>query len=247
MKQEIVAKLEQLNLSPNEAQVYTALAEIGQTSAGEIITRTGLHRSIVYVALDRLVDRKLVFKLDKKKIAHFQLTDPYKMIENAQNQVAVATELVESLKKMVDAKLPEITVYEGIESYKEFWFRKYRTLPKGSVDYVAGSIGDKWIEIFGPTMANKLTKLRIERRIRWDMIVFDKLSYDLECLKKYPSLHNYRFIGRKNAQLGNFNIFPDSVVLHSATEPMIIEVKNETLVKVFKNIFEILWENGEKV
>jgi hypothetical protein len=36
-----------------------------------------------------------------------------------------------------------------------------------------------------------------------------------------------------------------SVVLHSVTEPMLIEIKNPTLVKVFQNIFDILWSVGK--
>lgn len=246
MKADIVAKLEQLNLSPNEARVYGALAEIGQTSAGEIISRTVLHRSVVYTALERLIERKLVFKLEKKKIAHFQITDPQKIVEHARTQVEVATELAQSLKTMVNTKLPEITVYEGVESYREFWFSKYRALPKGSVDYVAGSVAGKWIDIFGITMANKLTKLRIERKLTWHMVLFDKNHFDIEMQKRYPALHTYRLIERKNLQLGNFNIFPDSVLLHSTTEPMLIEIKNPTLHAVFQNIFDILWETGKE-
>ena len=36
-----------------------------------------------------------------------------------------------------------------------------------------------------------------------------------------------------------------TTLLHSATEPMIIEVKNKTLVKVFQNNFDILWNIGK--
>lgn len=247
MKADIVAKLEQLNLSPNEARVYAALAEIGQTSAGEIIARAALHRSVVYTALERLIDRKLVFKLDKKKIAHFQITDPYKIIEHARSQLTIATELAGALKTMVDTKLPEITVYEGIESYREFWFSKYRALPKGSVNYVAGSIGDKWVELFGSTMANKLTKLRLQKQIKWQMILFDANKYDVALARKFPKLHEYRSINRPNPEIGNFNIFPDSVLLHSATEPLLVEIKNPTLHTVFQNIFDILWETEKKI
>jgi len=57
-----------------------------------------------------------------------------------------------------------------------------------------------------------------------------------------------RLIDRQVSKEGNFNIFEDeSVVLHSATEPMTIEVKNQSLVRVFKNLFEILWESGKEL
>ena len=121
MNEQIIGQLQQLNLSLNEAKVYTALLEIGQTSAGEIIKKTGLHRSVVYETLDKLISRKLVFKLQKNNIAFFQPTDPQRILENVKLQEEIALELVPKLKTLLDRKLPEITVYEGTESYKRFW------------------------------------------------------------------------------------------------------------------------------
>jgi len=71
---------------------------------------------------------------------------------------------------------------------------------------------------------------------------------DIKELKENPEINDFRLIERNVPKDGNFNVFGnESVILHSATEPMIIEVKNATLVKVFQNIFDILWSIGKKV
>jgi len=201
MNNNIINKLIQINLSQNEAKVYASLAEIGQTSAGNIIKQTRLHRSVVYETLDKLINKKLAFKITKKRIAYFQATDPAVILEKAKEQQKIAQELLPELKKLGIAKLPEINIYEGIESYRKFWVEITKKMPIGSIDYVAGSIGNK-------------------RLIKRD----------------------------GNNFLGNFNVFNnDILILISATEPLIIEIRNETLVKTFKNIFDILWELGEKI
>lgn len=243
----LLSRLDDLHLPKNEAAVYVAVAQLGTTSTGDIIRKTRLHRVLVYEALDRLVSKRLVWKFSKHKIAHFQLTDPERLLQNAQEQVDVAHSAIRDIKKLLTTKGPEINVYEGIEDYRRFWIESAKRFPVGSTDYVAGSIGNLWHEYMGKT-ADTLFKIRIERKIKWKMLIFYRDQADLQLLHKYPKLHEYRFIDKHASRFGNFNVFEKtSVILHSATEPMIIEVKNDTLVKVFQNLFDILWESGKPI
>ena len=246
MNEQIIGQLQLLNLSLNEAKVYSALLEIGQTSAGEIIKSTLLHRSVVYETLDKLIAKKLVIKVDKQSIAFYQTTDPSRILQNIKSQEEIALELLPKLKDLADSKLPEIVVYEGIESYRRFWLDSVNKMPEGSTDYVAGSIGKKWFDFLGKDY-EKFLALRVKRNIKWRMIVFEKEQIEEELLKKYPKLNEFRLVSQSKAPKdGNFNILGDeSVILHSATEPMIIEIKNPTLVKVFRNIFDLLWSTGK--
>ncbi|MFH0856540.1 MAG: helix-turn-helix domain-containing protein [bacterium] len=247
MNTKILTQLQDLNFSPNEAKVYIALLEIGQTSAGAIIKETRLHRSVVYETLDKLIYRKLVFKLEKNKISHFQATNPSRILEDVERQKEIAKSLIPQLKNFFDEKLPEITIYQGIESYRHFWIESIQKMPVGSTDYIAGSIGDKYFKYFGDDFA-KYEKIKAQRKIKWKSILFNQDAVDMEHLKKYPKLNEFRFIDRKFERDGNFNVLGDeSVLLHSAAEPMIIEIKNKTLVKVFRNLFDVLWEIGEEI
>ncbi|MFH1029971.1 MAG: helix-turn-helix domain-containing protein [bacterium] len=63
----MLSQLEQLRFSRSEARVYAALLDVGATTAGEVIKRSGLHRNIVYECLDKLKDRKLVSQTVKKE------------------------------------------------------------------------------------------------------------------------------------------------------------------------------------
>ncbi|HOX41564.1 MAG TPA: helix-turn-helix domain-containing protein [bacterium] len=246
MNTKILNKLQELNLSANESKVYLALLEIGQTSAGEIIRKTLLHRSVVYETLDKLIEKKLVFKLNKRSITYFQPNDPERILHNIKTQEEIALSLMPELKGLLSAKLPEIIVHEGIENWRKFWLDSTRNLPEGTIDYVAGSIGKRWQEIMAEDTSTFI-RLRLKRKIKWHMIVFDKDELEFELLNKYPRLHKYRLIEKQVSSLGNFNIINDTLVLVSATEPMIVEIKNKTLAQVFKNLFDILWESGKEI
>ena len=249
MNENIQIKLQEIGLSHNEATVYSALLQIGQTSAGKIIERTNLHRSVVYETLRKLIDKKLVFRIERKKISYFQTTDPARILQNFLAKEETAKDLVPILKNLIDTKLPEMMIYEGQESYRQFWLNTYKNLPYGSIDYVAGSIGKKFQDYMGGGLDKTLTKIRVKRKIKWKMIVFNKdYQYEIDLLKKYPALHEYRYIPRKASGLGNFNLFnDDTLILHSAIEPLIIEIKNKNLALIFKNLFDILWEMGKEI
>lgn len=249
MKKQTLAQLEELNLSPNEARVYLALIETGLTSAGEIIKKTRFHRSVVYETLDKLMERKLITKLTKQHIAHFQALEPDRLLQNIHRQESIAKDLIADLKTLAKTDQSEITVYEGAESYRRFWLESMERMPKGSTDYVAGSIGKEWYEVIGDKALKRYFELAQERDIRWKMIVFDRDDYEETFLANYPGFHwQTRFIDRPFSKDGNFNVFgTESVILHSATEPLIIEVRNRSLVKIFQNLFDILWENGTDI
>lgn len=249
MKKQILAQLEELNLSPNEAKVYLALVETGLTSAGEIIKKTRFHRSVVYETLNKLMERKLVTTFTKQHIAHFQALEPDRLLQNIHRQEAIAKDLIGDLKKLAKTNDSEITVYEGVESYRRFWLEAMERLPEGSTDYVAGSIGKAWQDLLGEKAVKQYFKIAKKRNIGSKMIVFDADDYEQVFFSKYPDLHwECRLISKPMAKEGNFNIFgTESVILHSATEPLIIEVKNQSLVKVFQNLFDILWENGTDI
>lgn len=249
MNTQLVAQLQELNLSLNEARVYTALLEIGQTSAGEIIKSTGLHRSVVYETLDKLIAKKLVFTLQKKKIAFYQPQDPEKLVSMIHAQEEMAKALVPSLQNLLKSKLPEITIYQGKAEWERYWFETTAKMPEGSVNYVAGSMSGDWQKIMGPIYMEKYNQLRIKKKVLLKMIVFKKDPDEMDMIKRDPSLHEFRLIERdvKDTTIdANFNIWDDKLILVAGTaDPMIIEIKNPTLVKGFQNIFDMLWALGK--
>lgn len=108
-------QLKQLGFNKNEIKVYLSLFSLGQCKAGQIIEYTGLHRNLVYTALEELVSKNLVSKMEKGKVAVFELNDPTVLSELMEEKVDTAKNVVEELRGRLTAKPRDVRIYEGTE------------------------------------------------------------------------------------------------------------------------------------
>lgn len=77
---------EQLGLSPNEAKIYETLLESGESSVSVISLRAKIHRRNVYDALNRLVEKGVVFRIFQKGENRFKPVTPNKLLEILQEK-----------------------------------------------------------------------------------------------------------------------------------------------------------------
>ncbi len=131
-------QLEKLGLHKNETKVYLALFELGKVKAGQIIEQTGLHRNLVYTALEELVKKLLVSKVDHSGVAMFSINSPELLREIAEEQVNIANEVIGELKKKHEEQPRDIIIYEGEEGLKRSRNRVLSYDP-GDTMYVIGS------------------------------------------------------------------------------------------------------------
>ena len=84
--------LEQLGLSPSEIKVYTYLLRKESSYANKISADTGLNRTNVYEALDRLAAKGLAAYITKNKVKLFEAAP-------AEHIMALVAEKENELKK----------------------------------------------------------------------------------------------------------------------------------------------------
>jgi len=58
--------LEEIGLSPNEAKIYETLLSSGEVGVSDISLKANVHRRNVYDALNRLVEKGLVYRILQK-------------------------------------------------------------------------------------------------------------------------------------------------------------------------------------
>lgn len=237
--------LQQLGFSQNEAKVYLALLELGETSAGNLIKKTGLHRNIVYTELDRLAGKQLLMKIRKNRKTYFIPLNPKKLLQDLKAKEARLIEQLPLLVELYKKRPSEIIVYEGVRAWQDFWTEAVRNYPKGSTNYVAGTVGKRWYELWeNQRLYQEFLRLRRQRRINWKMIVYKVAEEpELESWRQDPELTEIRILDRDFSRRGNFQIWDKALILHSAeTPPFIIEIRNEVLKDIFQQYFEFLWE-----
>src|SRR3989344_7655569 len=92
--------LRKIGLTDNEISVYLALLEIGSSTTGEIIKKSGLHSSRVYECLEKLQAKGLVSYVIKANRKHFEATNPKRLadyLEDKQKQIEDEKEEVQKI------------------------------------------------------------------------------------------------------------------------------------------------------
>ncbi|MEM3030992.1 MAG: helix-turn-helix domain-containing protein [Candidatus Micrarchaeia archaeon] len=98
-------------LTEVEARVAGALLELGPCGAGALIKRTGLHRELVYSALDRLIHRGLVAFILRNNVKEFW-ADRARLAKLLQGRIEEIQAFIPSLV-MPAARGPGVRVFEG--------------------------------------------------------------------------------------------------------------------------------------
>ncbi len=242
-------ELQVLGLTRNESEVYEALVKSGLTKAGHLIARLDVHRNIVYEALDSLIRKGFVTKISKRGVWWFQITEPDSILTMLKRREQIADSVIKEIKQARQQIEQQITVYEGIDSYRAYWISSLERFPEGTVDYCLGVPLDAWWEnIMGEAALEKYNDLRRRKKIFWKTILFEVEHVHYDHLKKFPDTTEYRHWAKKISPIGNFNVIHDTVILQAMTDnPRIIEIRDKDMVTVFKNYFDAIWEEAKPV
>jgi predicted DNA-binding transcriptional regulator len=241
-------ELQILGLGKNESVVYETLVSNGPCRAGELIAKLDIHRNLIYQSLEKLISRGFATKVKVRGVWTFQITDPHSLLSAFRLKESVLSTIIEQINTNHKRTEQQIVVYEGVESYRNFWLSSLERVPVGTIDYVLGGSIDVsgWVKFMGSDYT-KYNELRKKKRIIWKTIHFNELTpTDKEVLEENSDLTEYRIIPRNIKQDGNVNIIHDAVILHTwENPPRIIEIRDPLLVIMFKNYFDILWDVAE--
>src|SRR3989344_2784510 len=105
--------LEKIGLTPGESKTYLALLDVGQSTTGPIVERSGVSTSKTYKILKRLEHKGLVSHIIKNNTVHWSPANPRRILELLEGE---EQEIIEK-KSEVKSILPELL--KKIESLKE--------------------------------------------------------------------------------------------------------------------------------
>ncbi|MFH1364250.1 MAG: helix-turn-helix domain-containing protein [Candidatus Aenigmatarchaeota archaeon] len=168
--------LEEIGLANSEIIIYRALLRTGSVKVGELMKEVALHRSRVYDAINRLIDKGLVSYVIKNNIKYFEASDPEKLVSYIEEQKEKLNQKEMSVKKLIPELRKKISptkphaeahVFLGKEGFKTV--RKDVLRQKQDI-YMIGAIGkeDKFVKYFFPGF----NRLRIKNKIKWK-VLFD--------------------------------------------------------------------------
>lgn len=114
-------QLESAGLNENEAKIYLAVLELGQTSVNRIALKAGIKRTTVYLSLENLMKKGLVSAIKKTGKTLYFAEDPRdleRIMEKRKKEISDIIPRLLAVTNLIDSK-PEIRYFEGTEGIKE--------------------------------------------------------------------------------------------------------------------------------
>ena len=237
-----ITKIEELGLRHNEALIYIALLEIGETTTGAIVKKTSLHRVLIYDALESLIKKGLVTFVIKENRKYFQATDPNRLLDFLREKEEIAKSLLPELSlKREQAKVKQqVSIYEGVRGLKSALQNMLKELTPNGTYYafasgnMADTVGPYYNIYQKEKEKNKIKSLIIydeEFKRRKDILKITKGTIKFYPLTYFPTdtfIYNDRVL----------------IVVWNANPPFATLIIHKQTAESYKKMFDVFWKNA---
>ena len=246
MSAHLAQALQQLGFSAHDAEIYLALLKTGESPVGAIIKETGLHREIVYSALNRLEQQGLVQALEKRKIRHFLAMEPGELVRKIQEKAELAVAILPELQRRFREVPVSVKIYEGQEGFEEVQQDIQRSLDDGEEFYIIGAAGVPWYDMTKP-FYKKYHRQCVKRGIVANMLTF-RSEVEGILQNEVPGFCRVRALPQELAMPSETKIYKDKIIIEVFGEdPLAIMIRSRTVSAAYLQYFKALWATAEEV
>lgn len=245
-------QLSGIGLTKGEVRVYLALVELGTSTVGPIIDKSGVSSSKVYVILEKLIQKGLVSKAFKNKTNIFHPQDPSRLLDYLDQQKQVLQERTKSLTTVLPMLLASLSVHReavvemlyGKRGFMAIYEKELSKMKKGSTYYTIADYA------FGKEYAGfwiRYHEMRAEKKIHARMVYSPKNWHQPErfTLRKKRKYVSVRVLPERVPIPSQVSIFDETVILSFFEgECISIVVRSHPFFVSMKGYFEMLWEKA---
>jgi sugar-specific transcriptional regulator TrmB len=237
--------LKQLDMTHNEVEIYLVLLKNGSLNVGDIGKKAGLHRTVCYDSLERLIEKGFisVMIIDSKK--YFKSLD----VENLQIYINEKKENLEKimpqLKEFQEKKQEpmNINLIKGKNVLKTVLNDIIKTLRQtGKTLYVMGVDEEKYLEYDELTIKKYIKTMQRENLKEKLLTKKSAKTFFKGKQSIYKAVEDNLFNPNPTHIYGNKMAI---LVWGNPMEAIIIE--NKEIVDANKKYFKILWKQAEKI
>lgn len=248
-----LALLEKTGFTKGEVRVYSALLDIGSSTVGAIIDKSGVTKSIIYQILEKLVQKGLVSYVIKEKTKYYQPSPPYSIIKFLEER----TDELEETKKEIGDYIPQIaeflkskqlsqaTIYEGFKGIITVHDKRFDKLQKGDEYFFFGlpSQQPEYFHAYWQKDHKKREKLEINCKLLYNQKVSDDVLRDRN---KYKGCDARKMPVDVNTPAWIFSYKNVTVIgLPLAEKPLAFEIVNQEVANSFKEYFNWFWKKSK--
>lgn len=236
--------LQDIGLTRKEAELYTALLELGESPIVELINHTKTHPQIVYSTLKSLAEKNLLITSYKRHRRYVRAEDPRQLKVIEKEKIARLEELLPQLSSLSkEPKEAVVRVYTGGSAVRDDRERAIATLNKGETLYIlGGGAQGEFIKIMRDQHL-ELERKRVKRGIKKRMIAYANQKELITKTNPIHQLSQTRYLPEDYTtptSLFIYGNFSSTVVWKP--KPLVITVENTVIADSYRQYFDSLWK-----
>lgn len=238
--------LEEIGLSKNESKVFLALLDLGSATAGKITEKSGVHRTNVYDALERLIEKGLVSYILKEKTKYFEATDPRNLLNFVKTKELKLKSILPQLmlSRQLAKSKDRAHIYEGIAGIRTTTEDILNTLSKGDKILSFGVPKDvsSRMKHFLPIYHKRRIKAKIHQRHIYNENARDRIAY-----LNSMSYTEAKYLPKEYNSPATTTIYKDKVAFWIwAERPLTIIIESKRMAEAYTRYFNLLWNLAKK-
>ncbi len=255
-------ELRKLGLTSTEARVYLALVELGAASPSEITRRSGVYRTLVYEALDRLLEKGLAsFVSGEKNKKYFQASDPSALEAMVEEEEKNFSREIEEKKRLLGKTVPELEqlfakttkpaakIFVGLRGVRIVFRDILASLKKGDEElcFIANFEGRELTGVAIPKLLHSLAKKGVHYRG-----IYDGRQKTIEEAAKSAMQNRgaaVRVLPPEYASPTTIHVYggKTAILLYSKHDLICVVVENKEIADGFRKNFNALWRLAKPI
>jgi sugar-specific transcriptional regulator TrmB len=235
--------LKKFGLHENDVYVYEALFGLGRSKTGPIITKSGVGSSQTYLSLARLVQRGLASYQVKNNVRYYQAELPDVLIDESKKNVLELEALSQEIQDHTIEKAERnvINTYEGKDGFRKAFSRQYLELVENNETiYIVGFTKNVSNLRELRNFLKKPNQIAEDKHCAIKMVLDERFRDSLE--EREGPQYEIRFLSPQHFTPMGTSICKKEVLLSVwGKTPLAISISEPTVVKSFKQNFEVLW------
>jgi sugar-specific transcriptional regulator TrmB len=219
--------------------VYLASLELGQASVSDISKKAGLKRPTVYLTIDELLQKQLIYKVAKGKKNLYHAEKPDKIVSDLKSKLEQLENLLPELENIYQHPLPKprIRFYEGKHGLKQI----YQEIASSSAQVFTCVSIEKLNQVFNQQEIKQLFKTARECETK-----FKDLLEPSAQAKKYAKAEYRQKIGPIKFLPKDFKLSTDTLIYGSKTamisfnDLVAVVIENQPIAQTQKMFLESL-------
>lgn len=247
-----LSSLREAGLTDGEIKVYLALLELGSSTTGPIVDKSGIARSIIYQILEKLMQKGIISQVTKEQTKYFQAAEPSKLLDYIDEREAALQHNRRSVEKILpqlmllkdSAPESDVQLFSGFRGTIVVHERTYQKLKRGEGYWYMGVPADQP----GPHHAywqrdhQRRAKAGISCRLLFETNTDPKI---LKNRNSYPGCEaRYMPADIKTPAwfMGYGNVATIGI---PSGKPITVEITNKEIADSFKSYFDEFWKKSK--